>query len=229
MTTRHEAIRGQIEQDGDSLYEEIASTVIHGVGAVLAAAALALLVVLASFTNSARAVTACAIYGATVFITFLFSALYHGVWHQSAKSILLLLDHCSIFVLIAGTYTPMLLIAFPQPLGWSLFGVIWGMAALGIAIRLWLGHLHWSLIPVFIGMGWLCLVWGSTVFETLGSGGGWLLVSGGLAYTGGVLFYAWRSLPFNHAIWHFCVLGGAVCHFLAVAIYTLPEARSWLA
>jgi hemolysin III len=223
MISRAPEIRDRIESEGETLYEELASTLIHMVGAVLAGAGIALLVVLASFTDSPRAVTACAIYGTAVFLTFLFSALYHGVWHRSAKAAFLLLDHCAIFVLIAGTYTPIVLLALPQPLGWTLFGLIWGLAVLGIAVRLWIGHLHWSLIPIFVAMGWLWGIWANTVFTHLGDAGGWLLLSGGFAYTGGLVFFLWRRLPFHHAIWHCCVLGGAVCHFLLIALYTLPE------
>lgn len=226
MTTTLADIRENVEAGGETLYEELASTLVHAVGAVLAAAALALLVVLASFTDSAMAVVTSAIYGSTVFLTFLFSALYHGIWHSSTKALFLTLDECSIFLLIAGTYTPIVLLALPQPLGWSLFGVIWSMAALGIGLRLWIGHLHWSLIPVFLAMGWLGLLWGHTLFEQLGNAGGWLLLAGGFAYTGGLIFFLWRSLPFNHAIWHFCVLGGAVCHFLVVALYALPASAA---
>lgn len=220
---RFAEIRDSIESEGETLYEELASTLVHIVGAVLAAAALALLVVLASFTGSAKAVATCAIYGSTVFLTFLFSAMYHGIWHRTTKAVFLMLDHCSIFVLIAGTYTPVVLLALPPALGWTLFGILWGLAVTGIVVRLIIGHLHWVLIPIFVAMGWLGLVWGDTLFTHLGNGGGWLLLSGGFAYTGGLVFFLWRSLPFNHALWHLCVLGGAVCHFLLVAIYALPE------
>ncbi len=223
--TEYHRIRDEIERAGETLYEELASALVHIVGAVLAAAAIPLLVVLASYTHSALAITICAIYGATVFLTFLFSAMYHGIWHRTTKAVFLALDHCSIFALIAGTYSPVLLLALPAALGWTLFGVIWGLALLGIGLRLWIGHLHWSLIPVFVAMGWLSMVWGDTFFTHLGKGGGWLLVAGGLSYTGGLVFYIWQRLPFNHAVWHGCVLGGAVCHFLAVALYALPEGR----
>ena len=224
MNDRGRGVRTAIENDGETLYEELASTVVHGVGAVLAAAALALLIVLAAFTGSAMAITTSAIYGSILFLTFLFSALYHGVWHQTTKAVFLALDHCAIFLLIAATYTPVTLVALPKPLGWVLFGLIWGMAGIGIGVRLWLGHLHWTLVPVFIAMGWSGFVWAGTVFEEMGAGGAWLLLAGGIAYTLGVIFFIWRSLPFNHAIWHFFVLGGAVCHFVAVAIYVLPKA-----
>jgi hemolysin III len=224
--TRHSgpSLRERIESNGESFHEELANTLIHGIGAVLAAGGLALLVVLAATTESARAVTTCAIYGATVFLTLLASALYHGVWHRTAKQVFLALDHCAIFVLIAGTYTPIVLLALPQPLGWTLFGILWGLAALGITLRLVIGHLHWSLIPVFLAMGWLGFAWPGVMFHALGAAGGWLLLAGGLCYTGGLVFYLWRRLPFHHAVWHFFVLAGVVCHFLVVALYALPYA-----
>jgi len=215
-------IRERIESHGESFYEELANTLIHAIGAILAAAGLALLVVLAAMTDSARAVTTSAIYGTAVFLTLLASALYHGVWHPTAKKLFLALDHCSIFVLIAGTYTPIVLLALPQPLGWTLFSILWGLAALGIAIRLVVGHLHWSMIPVFVAMGWLGFAWPGVIFESLGTAGGWLLLAGGLCYTGGLVFYMWRKMPFNHAVWHLFVLGGVVCHFLVIALYVLP-------
>lgn len=224
MTQVVKELRADIERHGESLYEELANAVTHGIGAVLAAAGLALIVVLAAFTGSVWAIVTTAIYGSTLFLAYLSSALYHGTWHRTAKSAFLALDHCAIFLLIAGTYTPVTLLAFPKPLGWVLFGVIWGMALIGIGVRLWLGRLHWSLIPVFLGMGWLAFPWTHMLFETMGTGGAWLLVSGGFAYTGGVVFYLWRRLPFNHAVWHVCVMGGSVCHFLAIAIYALPAA-----
>lgn len=219
-----QAVRAAIESNGESFFEELANTVTHGIGAVLSAAALALIVVLAAYSGSAWAVTAAAVYGVTLVLVYLSSALYHGIWHKATKSVFLVLDHCAIFLLIAGTYTPITLLVFPQPLGWVLFGVIWGMAAIGIVVRLWLGHLHWILIPVFLVMGWIGFFWSGTVFEQMGAAGSWLLLSGGLAYTGGVGFYLWRRLPFNHALWHLFVLGGSVCHFLAIALYVVPAA-----
>ncbi len=217
-------IKRAIEHGGETIYEELANAVVAGVAAVLAAAGLALIVVLAASTDSAKAVTSVAIYGTTLFLAFLFSSLYHGVWHRSTKRVLLVLDHISIFLLIAGTYTPITLIVLPQPLGWTLFGVLWGLAAIGIAARLWSRQLTSIHIPVFLAMGWIGFAWAGTIFEHLGSGGTWLLLAGGFAYSGGVVFYLWRRLPFNHAIWHACVLGGGVCHFVAVAVYALPAA-----
>ena len=220
----HSQIRARIEAHGHSLYEELANTIVHGIAAVLAGAALALVVVLAADTGDAKAVVACAVYGVTLFLVFFSSSLYHGIWHAPTKRFFLAMDHCSIFLLIAGTYTPVALVVFPVTDGWVLFGVIWGMAVAGITVRLWTGDLHWTLIPVFLGMGWLAFVWGDTLYESMDAGGVWLLVAGGLCYTGGLVFYVWRRLPFSHAIWHGFVLAGSVTHFIAIAAYALPAA-----
>jgi len=220
---RRREIRQAIEDHGETLYEEIANTVVHGVAAVLSAAALALIVVLAALTDNAAAIVSCAIYGTTLFFLYLASALYHGIWHPRAKRWFLAMDHCAIFMLIAGTYTPIALVNFPPANGWALFGVIWGLAAIGITVRLWHGDLHWSLIPVFVGMGWLAFVWGDVLYSSMAPGGVWLLIAGGICYTGGIAFYAWRTLKFNHALWHGFVLAGSVCHFVAIAVYSLPR------
>ncbi len=217
-------IRARIEAHGHSFYEELANTIVHGIAAVLAGAALALVVVLAASTGNAKAVVACAVYGVTLLLVFFSSTLYHGVWHARTKRFFLAMDHCAIFLMIAGTYTPIALIVFPVTSGWVLFGVIWGMAVAGIAARLWLGDLHWGLIPLFLGMGWLAFAWGGTLYESMDAGGVWLLISGGLCYTLGLVFYIWRAIPFSHAIWHGFVLAGSVTHFVAIVTYALPIA-----
>jgi hemolysin III len=224
MSPAADRIRASIEEDGHSLYEELANAIVHGVAAVLAGAALALVVVLAAFTGDAKAVVGCAVYGTTLFLVFLSSTLYHGVWHAGAKRIFLAMDHCSIFLLIAGTYTPIALTVFPVASGWALFGVIWGLALTGIVLRLWIGHLHWILLPFFLGMGWLAFAWGGDLYNNMDAGGIWLLISGGFCYTGGLVFYMWRRLRFGHAIWHGFVLAGSVTHFVAIVAYALPEA-----
>jgi len=216
-------LRAHIESGGSTVYEEIANVLVLVVGTVLAAAALALLVVLASFTDSARVVVASAVYGASVFLSLFFAALYHGVWHAPTKAVFMLLDHLSIFVLIAGTYTPIALLALPQPMGARMFWTIWALAGVGVSLRIWFGRLHWVLIPVFLAMGWLCVFWGDALLERLGHGGSWLLFAGGAAYTGGLAFFFWGRLPYNQAIWHACVVGGVTCHFLVMALYVVPR------
>lgn len=217
--------RGEFRaREGDSTIEEVANAVTHGVGAVLAVAALVVLVVLAAMQGSAWAVVAVSIYGATLVLAYFSSALYHGILHQKAKRVFLALDHCTIYLLIAGTYTPLTLLALPSPLGPVLCATVWALALAGIVLRLWSGRLHPLSIPLYLVMGWLSMGWAGTMFDSLGPEGGGLVIAGGLTYTVGLIFYAWRRLPFNHAVWHLFVLGGSVFHFFAVALYALPAA-----
>ena len=227
--TRHHtaSLRDEAEllvEEAETLLEEIANAVTHGVGAALSVAALAILVALAAVDGGAGAIAAAAIYGTTLVLAYTSSTLYHGVWHRRAKQVFLAFDHCAIFLLIAGTYTPVTLIALPQPLGSILCAVLWSLAASGIALRLWLGKLSALLIPFFLAMGWIGFFWSGTVFESIGASGWWLLLAGGIAYTGGLAFYAWRRMPFNHAVWHLFVLAGSVLHFFAVVDHVLPLA-----
>jgi hemolysin III len=131
-------------------------------------------------------------------------------------------DHCAIFAMIAGTYTPILLLAFPPETGIPLLALEWTLAAVGIAVRLSLGRLHWTMIPVFLGMGWLGFLWTGAIADGLGPQGAAWLLAGGLVYTAGLVFYLWRSLPFNHALWHAFVVAGAACHFVVMADYAMP-------
>ena len=216
------AARKFVEGSDDAIYEALADAAVLVIAVTLAASGLALLLVLASATDSFRVVAACAVYGASVFANFLIAALYHGFWRGPSKAVLQAADHCSIFTLIAGTYTPIALLTLPQPLGWRLLAVMWGLAAFGIVARLWVGRMHWSLFGFLFAMGWMGMVWGATMFAHLGADGGWLLLAGGFAYSGGLVFYLWRRAPFSDALWHLCVLAGAVCHFLTVSIYAIP-------
>jgi hemolysin III len=215
---------GLLLEEAETVLEEVANAVTHGIGAALSVAALAILVALAALDGGAGALVAAAIYGTTLILAYTSSTLYHGVRQRRAKRVFLTFDHCAIFLLIAGTYTPVTLLALPKPLGWILCAVLWTLAAGGIALRLWLGKLSKLLIPLFLAMGWLGFAWSGTVFDSIGAGGWWLLLAGGIAYTGGLAFYAWRRLPFNHALWHLCVLAGSACHFFAVIDHVLPRA-----
>jgi hemolysin III len=219
---RHEA--DVLLGEAETLLEEIANAVTHGIGAALSIAALVILVALAAADGGAGAVAVAAIYGTTLVLTYTSSTLYHGVWHARAKQVFLAFDHCTIFLLIAGTYTPITLLAMPQPLGWILCAVLWSLALGGIAIRICLGKLSAFLIPLFLVMGWIGFFWSGTVQESIGASGWWLLVAGGAAYSAGLVFYAWRRLPFNHAVWHLFVLAGSVLHFFAVVDHVLPLA-----
>ncbi len=206
----------------ETLLEEIANAVTHGIGAALSIAGLVVMIVLAAINGGTWEVVAVTLYGATLVLVFLSSTLYHGVWHQGAKRVFRAFDHCAIYLLIAGTYTPIGLLVLPQPLGWVLCATLWTLALVGVVLRLWLRRRHALSIPLYLAMGWLGVFWLGTLFDALGPAGSSLIVAGGLAYTGGLIFFAWRRLPFNHALWHLFVLAGSTCHFFAITLYVLP-------
>jgi hemolysin III len=196
--------------------EEIVNAVTHGVGAAVAAVALAVLAVLAVRRGDPRHVLAAVVYGASLVLLFSASALYHGVRAPRAKAALHLLDHAAIYLLIAGTYTPFTLIALRGAWGGTLLAAIWALAALGVGMTLFpLTRFRRAPVLVYVGMGWLIAFAPGPLLRGVGTSGALWLLAGGLLYTGGVLFYRWRKLPYNHAIWHLFVLAGAACHFVA--------------
>lgn len=212
------------DEHGETLLEEIANAVSHGIGAGLAVAGLVMMTVVAAGTGSARAVVGAVIFGAMLFVMFLASTLYHSVGHRRKVPWLLAADHCAIFLLIAGTYTPITLVILPGGAGWLLFGLIWGLALIGVALRLfWLRYLHPAFIAIYLAMGWLGFFYGERLRQGLGEDGMGLILIGGLFYTLGLVFYVLRRVPYNHTLWHLCVLAGAVFHFFAVLHHVLPK------
>ncbi len=207
-----------------TLGEEIANSITHGVGGLLAIGGLAVLTTFAALRGSAWHVVACSIFGATMVLLYTVSTLYHGIQHPRAKAVLRVLDHSAIFLLIAGTYTPFTLVNLRGPWGWSLFGVIWGLALLGIVFQIGLLRRPVASVMLYIAMGWTVLVAMKPLVGAVAPGGLVLLVSGGLAYTVGIVFYAWRRLPYGHAVWHLFVLAGSVLHFFAILFYVIPLA-----
>ena len=205
--------------------DELASSIIHGVGIVLSIAALVSLVALSAVLGDARAVTASAVFGSTLILLYTASTLYHAVPGGSPKQVLRTLDHLAIFWLIAGTYTPFTLIALPGAWGWGLCSAIWTLAIAGTALELGLLQRFASRkLPVllYVTMGWLGLVAFKPLSTHLETGGLVLLVAGGVAYTLGVPFYLCRRMPFHHSVWHGFVLAGSVLHYLAVLLYVIP-------
>ncbi|MGB1272167.1 MAG: PAQR family membrane homeostasis protein TrhA [Endozoicomonas sp.] len=207
-----------------SLAEEIANSITHGLGALLSVAGLTLLVTFATFQADVWRIVSFSIYGASLILLFLSSTLYHSFQHPGTKRIFKLLDHCSIYLLIAGTYTPFLLVSMRGTTGWVLFAVIWTLAVAGVIFKLVLGPQYRKLsLFTYVLMGWLVLFASRELSANVTSGGIAWLVAGGILYTSGVVFYLWKALPFNHAIWHLFVLGGSACHFFAVLLYVLPD------
>lgn len=202
--------------------EEIANSVTHAVATGLAIAALPVLVVAAVSAGTAWHVVSFSIFGATLVLLYLASTLYHSISAVRARRVLKTLDHCAIFLLIAGTYTPFMLVCLRGPVGWTIFGTIWGLAAAGVILKCFFVYRFKRLsLAVYLGMGWLCLLAGREIFSSLPAASLVFLVLGGLIYSLGVIFYVWRRLPYNHAIWHLFVVAGSVMHFFSV-LYTLP-------
>jgi hemolysin III len=202
----------------DTTYEEAANTLTHGFGAVLSLIAGIALVALAAATGNPWQIGSAVVYSISLVLLYTASTLYHGARDKRAKRRLEIFDHCAIFVLIAGTYTPFTLVTLQGPLGWSLFGVVWGLASLGILFKL-IFATRFQIVSTlaYIAMGWLVVVAARPMAQALPPATIALLVAGGLAYTLGTLFYHNTRIPYSHAIWHLFVLAGSVLHFLAVA------------
>lgn len=214
-------VRKPLITQGYSLAEEIANSISHGIGLVFGIVGLVLLLVQAVDANaSAMAITSYSLYGGSMILLFLASTLYHAVPHQRAKLWLKKFDHCAIYLLIAGTYTPFLLVGLNSPLSRGLMIVIWSLALLGILFKLTIAHRFKILsLVTYLTMGWLSLIVIYQLATTLSLGGVILLALGGVIYTLGVIFYASKRFRFGHAIWHGFVLGGSACHFLAIYFY----------
>lgn len=206
---------------GYSMAEEIANSISHGIGLVFGIVGLILLLVQAFDTNaSVTAITSYSLYGGSMILLFLASTLYHAVPYQRAKRWLKTFDHCAIYLLIAGTYTPFLLVGLDSPLARGLMIVIWGLALVGILFKLTIAHRFEVLsLVTYLLMGWLSLVVIYQMVIKLAPGSVTLLALGGVIYSLGVIFYACERIPYNHAIWHGFVLGGSFCHFLAIYLY----------
>ncbi len=205
--------------------EEVVSSVIHGIGAALAVAALALLVTFAALIGDPWRIVSFSIYGATLVILYTSSTLFHGFRTPARKQLLRIFDHAAIYLLIAGSYTPFLLVSIRGPLGWTLFGVTWGFAVLGVVqAALFLDRLKLLSLIAYLGMGWLIVAALKPLAAALPLGGMIWLALGGVLYTLGVVFYVIRRIPYNHAIWHLFVLAGSISHFFAMLLYVLPAA-----
>ncbi len=206
-----------------SLGEEIFSSVTHGVGALIGVAALTLMVVFAAKAGNVYGVVSGAIYGSTMIILFSMSALYHAIQAPRAKKVFRIIDHCSIYLLIAGTYTPIALCPLREHGGWALFGAVWGVSILGIALNS-VNLEKFKLISLisYVALGWAVVsMWGA-MRASLPAPAIWLLLAGGLVYMAGVVFYCLKKVAYTHPVWHIFVLGGSLLHFLCVLIYIMP-------
>ncbi len=203
---------------------EFANSLTHGLGTVLAMAALVIMVVLAAMKGTARHVVGVSIFGACLVLLYATSTVYHALRDPRVKSLFHILDHAAIFLLIAGTYTPYCLATLRGTWGWSLFGVVWGLALVGVTLKAIFGpRLRWLSTLVYIAMGWIVLVALKPLAVSLPAGGLFTLFGGGVFYTAGVVFYAWKRLLYHHAIWHLFVILGSACHVVSVLFYVIPR------
>ncbi|MCH1626376.1 PAQR family membrane homeostasis protein TrhA [Ferdinandcohnia quinoae] len=209
-------------ENKETLKEEIANAITHGVGVLLSIPALVLLIVFAAKYGNAWHVVSFSIFGSTMLLLYLFSTLLHSIHHPKANKVFAILDHSAIYLLIAGTYTPFVLVTLRSWLGWTLFGIVWGLAIIGILFKVFFVGKFMVLSTVFyILMGWLIIIGIKPLYSSLEIEGFILLLSGGILYTVGAIFYMWRRLPFNHAIWHGFVLAGSAAMFFCVLFYVL--------
>jgi len=206
-----------------SLGEEIANSVTHGVGALASVVALPLLV-MAAVPRGIPSVVGNVVFGVSLVLLYVSSTIYHSLARNRAKRVLRIIDHSAIYVLIAGTYTPFTLGVLRGTWGWTLFGVVWSLAVLGVVLTASLGvRLPRVSTFVYIGMGWLVVIAIKPLLTHVPPTGLAWLVAGGLAYTGGAAFYGWKRLRYQHTVWHLFVLTGSVCHFMAVLRYAAPR------
>ncbi|MBY5991509.1 PAQR family membrane homeostasis protein TrhA [Ferrimonas balearica] len=226
MTDLTESKQGQtasMQIKAYSVGEEIANATTHGLGVAAAIVGLTLMLTKGIPVLTASGIAAISVYGASLILMFLCSTLYHSVQHGPSKAVLKRLDHCAIYLLIAGSYTPLMLISLDNDGAHLLLGVIWALAAIGVLFKAFFVNRFKRLALItYLGMGWASLAVIVELYAVLPTAGFVLLLAGGLSYSLGTLFYAAKRLPYTHAIWHLFVLGGAVCHCLTIALYVIP-------
>jgi hemolysin III len=206
-----------------SVGEEVAHALTHGLGLVASVGGLVTLVVAAWLRGDAWHIVGVSIFGATLVLLYAASTLYHSIRNPRVKRFFQRLDHAAIFLLIAGTYTPFTLVSLRGGWGWTLMAIVWGLAILGIVLEV-AGHTRRLSVALHLAMGWLAVIAAGPLIRSVHPDGLLLLALGGVAYTLGVVFYAWQRLPYNHALWHLFVMAGSVCHFSCVLGYVIPSA-----
>ena len=205
-------------------YDELANSITHGVGLLLATAGVLVLIVMASLHGSTRHIVTCSIYGSTLVFMYAASTLYHSVQMPRAKHVLRIVDHSAIYLLIAGTYTPFTLVQIRGGWGWTLFGLVWGLTVVGIAWKaLFIRRFAVVSGIIYVLMGWMVVIAVKPLLQHVPLGAVAWLIAGGLAYTAGLVFFAGKRIPHHHAIWHVFVLVGSICHYIAVLLYVVPR------
>lgn len=208
-----------------TLGEEIFSSVTHGLGTLLAVGGTAVLIVISAIYSDAWSVAGSAIFGASLIILYCMSTLYHSITNEKAKKFFRIMDHNTIFFLIAGTYTPITISILRGTIGWILFGIVWGAAIIGIILNsIDLEKFRKPSVVCYIAMGWVIIFAIQPLLNVMNSLSLWLLIAGGIFYTVGVIFYAIKKVKYFHSIWHIFTLFGSVCHYFSIlfAIINLP-------
>ncbi|NTW28990.1 MAG: hemolysin III family protein [Coriobacteriia bacterium] len=209
-----------------TLGEEIANSIIHGIGVGLSVAALAILLVFAAQGGNRWAIASAIVFGIALILEYTASTLYHSFPQPKVKHVFKILDHAGIYLLIAGTYTPFTLIPLRNSGGLRIFALVWTLAIAGIAVEaFWVYRPRWLSAAVYLAMSWLIVFTFKPLAANMDPAGLWLLIAGGLSYTLGTVFYVLKKVKYMHAVWHFFVLGGSVAHFLAVLLYVIIPTR----
>lgn len=214
MTKKHERLQ--------TLGEEIANSITHGIGLLLAIAGTVILIIYATINGDTSNIVGVSIFGATMILLYLTSTLYHALPRSRAKNIFRLLDHGAIFLLIAGTYTPFTLGVLSGKLGWTLFGLEWALALTGVFLKTFTGLKYSKLEKtLYLAMGWLVIIATKPLYDGIGTVGIMLILAGGLCYTLGMPFYVAKQRKFTHLIWHLFVIAGTACHYFAVMYFSI--------
>lgn len=203
--------------------EEWVHAITHGIGFVAAAIGMMILLATTAERGTISDMVGAGVFGFTLVLLYAVSTLYHGLPESSAKNLMRKLDHIAIYLLISGTYTPFVLIKLSGSWSWSFLALIWSLALFGIVLELVRSSVtRRTSLALYLVMGWLAVFALQALRETLEPAGVALLIAGGLVYSVGIIFYAWRALPYNHAVWHAFVLGGSALHFASVAGFVVP-------
>ena len=203
-----------------TLGEEIFNSVTHGIGALFSIVALVVLVAIASTQGDVWLIVSGSIYGFTLFFLYISSTLYHSIYHEKAKKVFRIFDHAGIYLVIAGSYTPIALVALKGTLGWVIFSLVWSFAIVGIILKaLNFNKTKYISTLLYLAMGWLIIIAIKPMLEVVPFGLFIYLLVGGLIYTLGAIFYVCKRIPYNHAIWHLFVLAGSVVHYLGILFY----------
>jgi hemolysin III len=204
--------------------EELLNRMTHGVGALASIIGVVALISLACQQHDIYRIVSASMYGGAMITFYCLSTAYHSVHSPSVRYLFRILDHASIYLMIAGSYTPFALVTLRGPWGWTLFGTVWGLGTVGAVMKIFTTHRLRYIGPIlYIALGWIVVIALKPLSAALPHNGLVLLFAGGVAYTAGVIFYLWDRLPYNHAIWHLFVLTGSVCHYCAIFYYVIPR------